>query len=399
MVDIFPMLNDLLYGLMWVLNEKSFLKELVVIFFAVIILGHISLKMGQPSLLGQLLVGVILGPSFLNLLHPTVIIGELAQVGVLLLMFLAGMETDLTEVKGNILPSLLTAVGGVTLPLIGGAAFGILVGYEYNTSLFIGIVLVATSVSISVQTLRELNRLKSPEGSTILGAAVIDDILGLVILSIILSLTIGGQEISIVGILIIKIIAFFIFAFIAGYLLVPIILFIGSKILVPEGKLTFSLIILFLSSLIAEYLGLAGMVGAYFAGLMIGRNKSKFEIIEKTEILGHCFFFPIFFVSIGITANVNSISGELLFSAVIISLIAVFSKILGSGLGAYLGGFNLRSSAGIGAGMISRGEVALIVANIGLTKGLLSIDLYTILVAVTLFTTLITPVFLKVVFR
>ncbi|MFZ7104902.1 MAG: cation:proton antiporter [Peptococcaceae bacterium] len=391
--------NDLGYALTEILNKNGFLKELVIIFFTVKVLGHISIKFGQPSLFGQLLVGVILGPSVLDILHTNIILKELAQVGVLMLMFLAGLETDLADFKKTAIPSLFVAVGGVILPLVGGTVYGFISGYAYNVSVFIGVVLVATSVSISVQTLRELERLRSPEGCTILGAAVIDDILGLIILSIVLSLTIGGEEITVIGVVILKIIAFFIFATIAGYIIVPLMMFMASKILVSEGKLTFALIIVFILSLAAEYLGLAGIVGAYFAGIMIGRNKARQEITQKIEALGHAFFFPIFFVSIGIIADINSVTGELVKFSLMISFIAVFSKILGSGLGAFLSGFSLKSSAGIGAGMVSRGEVALIVANIGLTAGLLTIDLYTVLVAVTIITTVITPVLLKAVFR
>ncbi|MFZ5943938.1 MAG: cation:proton antiporter [Bacillota bacterium] len=394
-----PVIYELCYAAENVLSHNGFLKELVIIFFAVKILGHFSVKLGQPSIFGKLLVGLILGPSFLNILHANIVLKELSQLGVLLLMFLAGLETNLSDLKSTAFPSLLTAVGGVILPLAGGTAMGLLSGYDFNISLFIGVVLVATSVSISVQTLLELNRLNSKEGLTILGAAVIDDILGLAILSMVMSITLGGAEVTLLGMVVLKTIAFFIFALLAGYLIIPVIMFLASKVLVTEGKLTFSLIIVFMLSLAAEYLGLAGIVGAYFAGIMLSRGSYRQELTEKVEAFGHSFFFPIFFVSIGVVADINSLTDQLIIFTAVMSVIAVFTKLIGSGMGAFLGGFGVSSALAIGAGMVSRGEVALIVSHIGLTAGLLSIDLYTSLVSVTIFTTMITPILIKSFFR
>ncbi|MDN5323799.1 MAG: hypothetical protein PWQ67_2253, partial [Clostridia bacterium] len=255
---------QLTYAFKNILVQNGFLKELVIIFFAVIILGHLSVKFGQPSLFGKLLVGIILGPSILNILHSNIILKELAQVGVLMLMFLAGLETNIAEFRKSIVSSFFTAIGGVFLPLGAGLGYGLLSGYSFNVALFIGVILVSTSVSISVQTLREIGKLRSREGFTILGAAVIDDVLGLIILSMVLALTVGGEEISILTLVILKIIVFFIFAVISGYLIVPLLFALASKILVTEGELTLALIIVFIFSIFAEYLGLAGIVGAYF---------------------------------------------------------------------------------------------------------------------------------------
>lgn len=390
---------QLTYAFKNILVQNGFLKELVIIFFAVIILGHLSVKFGQPSLFGKLLVGIILGPSILNILHSNIILKELAQVGVLMLMFLAGLETNIAEFRKSIVSSFFTAIGGVFLPLGAGLGYGLLSGYSFNVALFIGVILVSTSVSISVQTLREIGKLRSREGFTILGAAVIDDVLGLIILSMVLALTVGGEEISILTLVILKIIVFFIFAVISGYLIVPLLFALASKILVTEGELTLALIIVFIFSIFAEYLGLAGIVGAYFAGIMISKTGNKFNLLEKVEAIGQSFFFPIFFVSIGVMADINSLTGHLLIFTIVTSVIAVITKVMGAGAGALITGFNLKSSLGIGAGMVSRGEVALIVANIGFGSGLLTTDLYTAMVTITIVTTVITPLLIKMVFN
>lgn len=395
----FAFFYELSHALMVLLAKNNFLKDLIIIFFAAKAMGHLSVLLGQPSIFGQLLVGLILGPAILHIIHPSILLDQLAQLGVLMLMFLAGLETNLKEFKRNTLPSFFTALGGVIFPFAGGFLFAFLNGYPFNIALFIGVVLVSTSVSISVQTLRELNRMQTKEGMTILGAAVIDDILGLIILSMVLALATGGEELTILSVVIIKIIAFFMMAIIAGYLVVPIIMYLASKVLVREGRLTFALIIVLTLSLVAEYLGLAGIVGAYFAGIMIGRTGFKYELIGKVEAIGYAFFFPVFFVSIGLAADITSLKGSLLMFTIIMTFIAVFSKIAGASVGALCSGFGSRSSLAIGVGMVSRGEVALIIANIGLAAGLLTTDLYTAMVVVTIITTIITPVLIKLVFK
>lgn len=378
----------------------DFISQLVIILLAVKVAGHISKKLGQPALLGKLLIGVILGPSLLGIVEFDYIFKELAALGVLVLMFLAGLETEVREFQRNIIPSTMAALGGVVFPLILGTAFPFFIGFDFNTSIFIAVILVATSVSISVQTLRELGKLNSSEGITILGSAVIDDILGLIILSLVLGLGVGKEAIEILGLmLILKIIGFFALALLIGYTLVPIIMGWSARILVTEGILTFALIIALTFALISQYFGLAGIVGAYIAGIMVNRTKYSYRLSQRIEILGNSFFFPLFFFSVGINVDITTLKGGVVLFIIIMSLIAIITKVIGSGLGAFLAGFNLRSSFIIGSGMVSRGEVALIVANIGLKNGVISVELFTAMVMVTLITTVITPPLLKGAFR
>ncbi|MFD1396950.1 cation:proton antiporter [Kroppenstedtia eburnea] len=386
------------------LKDYHFLLELVIILAAVKLAGHFSKKIGQPSVFGELLVGIILGPAILGWIvvdpkHPG-LIKELAEVGVILLMFLAGLETDVEEFKKTAYGSSLVAVGGVIFPLILGFAVGLMFGYNTSTSIFIGTLLVATSVSISVQTLRELGQLQSKEGVTILGAAVLDDVLGIILLSVVVGFTAGGGGGSVVDIMILlaKIILFFVLTIVIGRFLLPRLFNWSANLMTSEVLLAFGIISALSFAYLAEMFGLAGIVGSYFAGLMLSLTKYRTELFERVEIVSFSFFVPIFFVSIGVAADVSGLTKEILILMVVLSLVAILTKVIGAGLGAKLAGFNWNSSLGIGTGMIARGEVGLIVASIGLTRGLIDSDLFTVTVIIVLVTTLVTPPLLKAIF-
>ncbi|TCS94725.1 cation:proton antiporter [Hazenella coriacea] len=383
------------------LKNFSFLYELVIILFFVKLAGHLSKKLGQPAVMGELLVGVILGPMVLGWLHQTDFIKELAEIGVILLMFIAGLETDINEFKKTAYGSSLVALSGVLFPFLGGLGIGLLFSYNLSTSLFIGTLLVATSVSISVQTLRELGKLQSKEGVTILGAAVLDDVLGIIILSLVVGFAAGGagggSVLSIV-ILLAKILAFFILVFVLGKYVIPRVFKWASNLITTEVILTFGLITALGFAYMSEMFGLAGIVGAYFAGLMLSLTKYKHEVFEKVETISFSFFVPVFFVSIGLAANFGKVDSTMLFHIAILTIVAVATKLLGGALGARLGGFDKRSSMGIGAGMIARGEVGLIVAKIGQDKGLINDELFAATIVIVLVTTLVTPPLLKAFF-
>ncbi|GGA36040.1 sodium:proton antiporter [Kroppenstedtia guangzhouensis] len=386
------------------LKDYHFLLELVIILAAVKLAGHFSKKIGQPSVFGELLVGIILGPAILGwiVVDPKQpgLIKELAEVGVILLMFLAGLETDVEEFKKTAYGSSLVAVGGVIFPLILGFAVGLMFGYNTSTSIFIGTLLVATSVSISVQTLRELGQLQTKEGITILGAAVLDDVLGIILLSVVVGFTAGGGGGSVVDIMILlaKIVLFFVLTIVIGRFLLPRLFRWSANLMTSEVLLAFGIITALGFAYSAEMFGLAGIVGSYFAGLMLSLTKYRTELFERVEIIAFSFFVPIFFVSIGVTADVSGLTKEILLLMVVLSLVAILTKLIGAGLGAKLAGFNWNSSMGIGAGMVARGEVGLIVASIGLTRGLIDNDLFTVTVIIVLVTTLVTPPMLKAIF-
>lgn len=377
-----------------------FLFELALIVLAIKVLGHLSIKIGQPSVFGKLLVGVILGPSLLNILHPNPLITELAEVGVILLMFLAGLETDVDEFKKVAFGSTTVAIGGVVLPFIGGIAVAMLYGYESSVSIFVGVLLVATSVSISVQTLRELGKLKSREGTTILGAAVLDDVLGIIILSVVLGFVAGGAEagaggLAGIGFLLIKIIVFFALAVAIGYFILPKLLKWFNFLQTTETLLAFGVIVALLYGYGAELFGVAGIVGSYVAGLMLSLTSFREELSHKVESFSFPFFVPIFFVNIGLVANFKDMSMEVVILSLILTVVAILTKIIGCGLGAKVAKFNNNSSMVIGSGMVARGEVGLIVAMIGVDRGIINTDLFSTMVIVAIATTLATPPLLK----
>lgn len=377
-----------------------FLFQLVLIIFAIKLLGHLSTKIGQPSVFGKLLVGIILGPSLLNIVQPNDFIANLAQIGVILLMFLAGLETDLGEFKKNAFASTAVAIGGVILPFIGGMGLSLIFGYDTTVAIYIGVLLVATSVSISVQTLRELGKLKTKEGVTILGAAVLDDVMGIVILSAVLGLTAGDAAstggISAIIFLIIKICIFFIIAILLAHFVLPPIMRVFRKFFVTQTLLTFGVMAALLFAYLGELFGVAGIVGSYVCGLILSLQPESEEMMEKVETFSFPFFVPLFFVNIGLIANFREINLDIIWFGILLVIVAILGKLFGGALGALVAKFDMKSSLGIGAGMIARGEVGLIIAMIGIERGIISNDLFSAAILVVIFTTLVTPPMIKI---
>lgn len=379
-------------------TNESLLIQLAIIILSVKLAGTLSDKIKQPTVFGKLLIGIIIGPSFLGLVNETETIKLLGELGVIVLMFLAGLETDVDEFKKAGVASSLTAVGGVILPMVVGAAYSMTIGYKGFIPWFIGTVLTATSVSISAQTLKELGRLKSKVGITILGAAVIDDVLGIVVLTLVLGLAGSGGGVGAVAWVILKMLIYFVVSILLGEILIPPALKWMKTTPVSHGLTAAALIFVFLFSFAAEKSGVANITGAYIAGILMGTTKFKNEIVEKSEALGYSFLIPVFFVGIGLSAKVESLSGGIAF-VVILSVIAVLTKIIGCGFGAKIAGFDWKKSLSIGTGMISRGEIALIIATLGLSKKMIDQSLYTAIVIMVLVTTVVTPPLLKAVIQ
>jgi monovalent cation:proton antiporter-2 (CPA2) family protein len=372
-----------------------FILQIVIILLATKIAGQISIRLGQPSVLGKIIVGIILGPALLGWVQDTEILSIFSQIGVLLLMFLAGLETNLTDLNKNKKAAVLVAVGGVIAPII--LCYFVAQFYHLSVaeSIFVGLLLAATSVSISVQTLRELGWLNSKEGSTLLGAAVLDDIIVVILIAIAMSLFAGTN--TNLALLIGKKIIFFVVIILASKWLVPKFIQFFSSFKITEAVLSAGLIICFGFAYFAEAVGVAGIIGTFFAGIAIAQTKFKEEIEHKIEPIANGLFVPFFFVSIGLAVSFDGIGNQVGF-IVIFSVVALLSKFIGSGVGAKVSGFNTKSSMGIGAGMISRGEVALILAAMGLESGLLPAQYYTAMIIVVIVTTLVTPPLLKLIF-
>lgn len=372
-----------------------FILEMVLVLLATKFAGHLAARLGQPSVLGKILIGIILGPALLGWIHETEILTIFSQIGVLLLMFLAGLETDLQEMNRNKKAAAYVALGGIMMPIILGYFGSQYYGMSLGESIFIGLLLSATSVSISVQVLRELGWLNSKEGSTLLGAAVLDDIIVVILIAIAMSVFAGSD--TNIGLLIGKKILFFVVLIFISKWVIPYFIRYFAKFKITEAVLSAGLIICFGLSYFAEIFGLAGMIGSFFAGLAIAQTNYKKEIEHKVEPIAYGVFVPFFFVNIGLPVSFEGIGNQLGF-ILIFSMIAISSKLIGSGIGAKLAGFHTKSSIGVGAGMVSRGEVALILAAMGLESGLLPANYYTSMIIVVIITTIVTPPLLKLVF-
>ena len=372
-------------------------------------------RIGQPAVFGEILVGLLLGPTLLDVLGwPPfagnggalgALIGDLAEIGVLLLMFVAGLETDLQEMRRVGTVAFWAAFGGVILPFFGGiataAAFGLPVFWE---GVFVGTILTATSASISAQTLIELGALRTREGSTILGAAVIDDVMGILVLSVVVAaagasgeaLT-DGFDLAQIGWLVVRMTAFFVTAIVAGRWFTPLLRWV-SGLGVSQAVLATVLVVAFVYSWAAEYVGaVAAITGSYLAGVLVAQTPFKKAVDEGVHPLTYSMFVPIFFISIGLEANGRDLGERALFSVVLIT-VAIATKAIGCGVLARLTGFTTRESVRVGAGMISRGEVGLIVAGYGLRNAIIGRDVFSAAVVMVLVTTMVTPPLLRLTF-
>jgi Kef-type K+ transport system membrane component KefB len=376
--------------------------------------GALATRLHQPSVFGEILVGVILGPSVLNVLgwplftpadHALpmlALIEDLAHIGVLLLMFVAGLETDVEQLRHVGRVAFWSAFGGVVLPLAGGAAVAVAFGLPlYWEGIFIGTILTATSVSISAQTLMELGVLRSREGSTILAAAVIDDVMGIVVLSIVVALSkvsvSGAVDASALALVVARLVAYFAIAIYAGRWL-PHLLRWAADLPASQAMLAAVLVIAFVYGWAAEYLGgVAAITGTYLAGVLVGQTKFKNAIDSGVHALTYAMFVPVFFISIGLQADARALVGQVPFATSLI-LVAIVAKVIGSGVSSRLCGFDSRESIRVGIGMISRGEVGLIVAGYGLAEGLIGRQVFSASVLVVLATTMATPPLLRLVF-
>lgn len=377
----------------------QFLSSLSLILLTTLILGQVSLRLKLPLVVGQLLAGIIMGPTVCNWVQPSHWLQLFSDIGVILLMFLAGLESKIDLLKKYLKPSMVVAVSGILLPVAVGYLIGLMFEFTKFESLFLGIVFAATSVSISAEVLQEMDSLTSREGTTILGAAVVDDILAVLLVSMISNLNIKGTAISMMhlGILLralVLLLAYFVLLFIAGRWLIPRLLRLSSKWQGAVSTTTMALIICWLLAYLADYFGLSAVIGAFFAGLSMSLTPFKKIINQSITQIGYAVFIPVFLASIGLRLTLTGILQDFTLF-LILTIGGIVSKLLGAGLGARLSGFNRHSALAIGAGMISRGEMALVVAQMGLQNHLLSAARYSAVIGAIIMTTVLAPFFLK----
>ncbi|MDN2452198.1 cation:proton antiporter [Lactobacillus sp. UCMA15818] len=378
----------------------SFIGSLVIILLFTTLAGHLTARVGIPAVLGQLLIGIIIGPGVLNIIHPTDLIEQFAEIGVILLMFMAGIESNMQQLKKYFKPALAVALSGVLLPVIVMGTASFCFGYHFQEALFIGVVFSATSVSISVVVLREFKALNSKEGATVLGAAVADDILGVLLLSLMIAIVgsnsgTGGQE-SPKNILLQLVLQglFFAGVFLLVRWIAPSIMYLSTKLLIPTSRTISAMIICLSMAYIAEVVGLSGAIGAFFAGIAVGQTPTKKIVNTNIEPISNAIFVPVFFVSIGLSVSFNNFLVSLPF-IVIMTTLAILTKWLGGEMGSLVAGFDRNSGRVIGTGMIARGEMALITAQIGFNAHLLDKNLYIDIIFVIVIATLLAPLLLR----
>jgi len=382
----------------WGVKSKlEFVLYLFLILLSTKIVGHLATLLGQPSVLGKLLVGIMIGPAVLGWVKGNEFIHYFSEMGVILLMFIAGLETDLAQLKRNWKSSLAVAVGGIILPFIGGFAVAELFGIGYTYALFIGVVFSATSVSITVQVLKDLDRLNSREGTTILGAAVADDVLVVLLFAGMMSFLGTDSDVTL-GLLIGKKVIFFIVILVAGWVIVPRFMKLPGRLRITEPVISMALVVCLAFAYFADFMGMAAIIGSFAAGIAISQTPFKHIVEAKVEPIAYSVFVPVFFVSIGLHVSFEGIGNQIGF-VVVLTLTAILTKLLGGALGARLTGMDAQSSLAVGSGMISRGEVALIIASAGLQAELLQHEYFTAVVVTVIATTLIAPPLLKWFFR
>jgi Kef-type K+ transport system membrane component KefB len=377
--------------------------------------GSLASRIGQPTVFGEILAGLVLGPTALDVLgwplfaatiesrgaHANLgaVIHDLSEIGVLLLMFVAGLETDFIEIRRVGRVAFWSAVGGVALPLVAGAATAVAFGFPlYWDGIFIGTILTATSVSISAQTLLEIGAFRSREGAAILGAAVIDDVMGIILLSLVVALAKASASgvVQIAGD-VLRVAAYFALAVFAGRVL-PMVLSRARALPVSQPVLSAALVIAMVYSWAAAYVGaMAAITGAYLAGLLVAQTEFKKEIDGGIQPLAYSIFVPIFFISIGLEADGRALGDRIWFTIALVA-VAIVAKAVGCALMARWCGFTSQQSLRVGVGMISRGEVGLIVAGYGLANGLVDMQVFSASVIVVLATTMVTPPLLRLVF-
>ncbi|MCT4566245.1 MAG: cation:proton antiporter [Maledivibacter sp.] len=371
-------------------SKFAFLLHIGIILLAANIGGIISKRFKQPAVLGQILAGLVLG---MGIIEKTDTISHLAEIGVIFLMFIAGLETDVNELKASGKSSSMIALGGVVTPFLlvaGGIYF---VTGNMLSSIFMGVIATATSVSISVQTLREIGKMRSKQGIGILGAAIIDDVIGIVLLTVIIGLVKPGAN-SGLFLVVGKIVIFFILTFILGYILIKILAKISKSINIEDSIVVYAIIFCFILAYFSEELGVAAITGAYFAGVVFSMTSHRHKLSHEVNKISSVMFTPIFFVAIGLGVDIKSAIGA--FSiGIILVVLGALGKVIGCGFGAKISGFEGKEALQVGIGMVPRAEVAIIIANLGVAMDVISKQQLAAVIMMVLITTLITPSLLK----
>lgn len=381
----------------------SIFKDLAIIIVFAKFFGVLARKCKAPQVVGEIIAGLLIGPCVLGLVQQSDFLTGMAEVGVVLLMFSAGLETDLKELMKTGPIAFLIACCGVFVPLVGGTL--LYMGFygtapwgseKFFTAVFIGVIMTATSVSITVQALKELGRLKGRVGTTILSAAIIDDVIGIVVLTFVIGFKNPDSN---PGKVVLNTVLFFVVAIVVGFILYKIFRKLDDKYPHTRRIPIMGLALCFAFAYIAEtYFGIADITGAYVAGIILCSIRDSSYIDEKMEVSSYMIFGPVFFASIGLKTNIDSLDGKILLFSLGFVLVALITKIIGCGLMARICRFSTADSLKIGVGMMTRGEVALIVAQKGLSVGVLSPVYFTSVILLIIVSSVLTPIVLKLLY-
>lgn len=379
-----------------------FLDLAIIVIFAKFF-GLVARKLKAPQVVGEIIAGIIIGPSVLGLVQQTDFLLQMAEIGVVLLMFSAGLETNLKDLMKTGPMAFAIACAGVFVPLVcgtllymgfyGAAPWG---SDEFYTAVFVGVILTATSVSITVQALKEMGKLKGRIGTTILSAAIIDDIIGIVVLTFVIGFKNPDSN---PGKVVLNTVLFFVFAIVVGYVIYKIFKKVDNRYPHTRRIPIIGLALCLSFAYIAEkYFGIADITGAYVAGIILCSTRDSEYIAEKMDINSYIMFGPIFFASIGLKTSLDNVNGELLIFAVCFVIVGLLAKIIGCGLMAKLCRFRSADCLKIGVGMMTRGEVALIVAQKGLSVGMIGAEYFTAVILLIIVSSICTPIILKILY-
>lgn len=375
----------------------EFVGALALILLGTQLVGQLCIRAGIPDVIGQIVFGIIVGPAVLGWVQPNAMINEFQEIGVIILMFIAGLESDLSLLKKYLRPAIVVALLGMLLPVIVMGIAADIYGMQWFESLFIGVIFSATSVSISVAVLREYNQLGSKEGATILGAAVADDIGGVIALSLLIGMmnsqgdNAGKQNLPLT---LIMQVVFFGGTYLLIRWLAPYMMHTSERLETVAAPSVMAMVICLGMAALADAVHLSGAVGSFFAGIAVANTRKRATVNRSFEPIGYAIFIPIFFVNVGLSMRFDHFLSSLGF-IIIMTILACLTKLIGCGGGAKLMGFNLDSSYIIGSGMIARGEMALITAQVGFQAHLLSEKYYSDIITVIVLATLLAPFILK----
>ena len=386
------------------MDKLTILRDIAIIITTAKFFGLVARKLKMPQVVGEIIAGLLIGPSLLGFVQQSDFISGTAEIGVILLMFSAGLETSIPQLKKTGIKATLIACAGVFVPLVCGTVlymcfygFSSFGSESFFRAAFIGTILTATSVSITVQALKELGKLTEETGTTILSAAIIDDVIGILVLTLVISFKDPNNKISDVFL---RTAGFFILAVVFGIVIFKILKVIDKRYPHTQRIPIIGLAVALALSYVADkYFGIADITGAFVAGIIMSSLDDSKYIDRKMDVNSYMIFGPVFFASIGLQTDLHTLDTTILLFSLCFVIVGLLSKIAGCGLASRLSGFKGKDALKVGVGMMTRGEVALIVSKRGLEAGLMESKFFTSVILLIVVSSILTPVFLKLLYK